>query len=112
MGVYLGTITIRNRYVNFKPLYEYENGKFHFINQYDRQALLPESSFGDINFYSGDNRQRVEDMFITDTYCLLDFEKEELEDNITNGIRNQTGYKIDAIERLNSGKLYYLSEIS
>lgn len=50
-------------------------------------------------------------MFITDTYCLLDFEKEELEDNITNGIRNQTGYKIDAIERLNSGKLYYLSDI-
>lgn len=112
MGTYLGSVTIRNRYVNFKPLYEYENEKFHFINQYDRQALLPESSFGDINFYSGDSRQHVEDMFITGTYCLLDFETGELEDNITNGIRNQTGYKIDAIEKLGSRKLYYLSDIS
>lgn len=111
MGTYLGTITIRNRYVNFKPLYEYENEEFHFINQYDRQALLPESSFGDINFYSGDNKQRVEDMFIDDTYCLLDFEKEELEDNFTNGIRNQTGYKIDVVEKMNSKKLHYLSDI-
>jgi len=111
MGTYLGIITIRNRYVNFKPLYEYKNGKFHFINQYDRQALLPESSFNDINFYSGDSRQHVEDMFITDTYCLLDFEKEDLEDNITNGIRNPTGYKIDVLDKLNSGKIYYLSDI-
>ena len=33
MGIYLGSITIRNRYVNFKPLYEYLNGEFHFLNQ-------------------------------------------------------------------------------
>lgn len=111
MGTYLGTITIRNRYVNFKPLYEYENGKFHFINQYDRQALLPESSFGDINFYSGDNRQHVEDIFVSDTYCLLEFEEEDLEDNITNGIRNQTGYKIDILEKFESGKIRSLSDI-
>ncbi len=111
MGTYLGIIAIRNRYVNFKPLYEYDNGRFIFINQYDRQALLPDSAFGDINFYSRDNGHHVDNMFIDDTYCLLDFEKDELEDNITNGIRNQTGYKIDVIEKLNSGKLYYLSDI-
>lgn len=111
MGTYLGTVTIRNRYVNFKPLYELQNGKFHFINQYDRQALLPDSAFCDINFYSSDVRQRVEDIFIDGTYCLLDFEEDELEDNITNGVRNQTGYKLDAIEKLNTGKIYYLSDI-
>ena len=111
MGTYLGAVTIRNRYVNFKPLYEFENGNFHFINQYDRQALLPESAFGDINFYSSDVRQHVEDIFIDGTYCLLDFEEDELEDNITNGVRNQTGYKLDAIEKLNTGKIYYLSDI-
>ena len=28
MGTYLGAVTIRNRYVNFKPLYEYENDEY------------------------------------------------------------------------------------
>lgn len=111
MRTYLGAVAIRNRYVNFKPLYEFKNGEFHFINQFDRQVLLPESAFGDINFYSGDIRQRVEDIFIDGTYCLLDFEKEELEDNITNGVRNQTGYKLDAIEKLNKGEIYSLNDI-
>lgn len=111
MGIYLGAVTIRNRYVNFKPLYEFENNRFHFLNQYDRQALLPESAFGDINFYSGDNRQRVDDIFIDGTYCLLEFNEGELEANITNGIRNQTGYKIDAIEKISAGKIFHLSDI-
>ena len=111
MAIYLGSITIRNRYVNFKPLYEYQNGKFQFLNQYDRQALLPESSFGDINFYREDSRQRVDEMFLSDTYCLLEFEMEDLEPNFaSNGLRNQTGYKIE-IGKLESGKIRYLSDI-
>lgn len=111
MAIYLGSITIRNRYVNFKPLYEYQNGKFQFLNQYDRQALLPESSFGDINFYCEDSRQRVDEMFLSDTYCLLEFEMEDLEPNFaSNGLRNQTGYKIE-IGKLESGKIRYLSDI-
>lgn len=111
MGIYLGIVTIRNRYVNFKPLYEFVNNSFHFVNQYDRQALLPDSAFGDINFYSGDSRQRVDDYFIDGTYIFLEFEEDELEANITNGVRNQTGYKIDALEKLNAGKIFHLSDI-
>lgn len=111
MGTYLGTITFANRHVNFKPQYEYENGKFSYVSKDDRQALLPKSSFGDINFYSGDSKRRVEDMFIPDTYCLLEFEKEDLEDNYINGIRNNTGYKINILEKLDSGKIRYLSDI-
>lgn len=112
MGIYLGMIIIKNRYVNFKPLYQYKNGEFQFINQYDRQALLPDSSYGDINFYSTDSKQHVDDMFVSDTYCLLDFDQEDLEDNITNGIRNQTGYKIDVLDKVRSKKIYYLSDIN
>ncbi len=112
MGIYLGSIAIRNRYVNFKPLYEYQNGEFYFLNQYDRQALLPESSFGDINFYCEDGRQRVDEMFVSDTYCLLEFETEDLEPNYaSSGLRNQTGYKIE-ISRLESGKIHYLGDIN
>ena len=50
MGEYLGFITIRNRYVNFKPLFEYVDDEFRRMTSYDRQALLPESQFEDINF--------------------------------------------------------------
>ena len=111
MGTYLGAVTIKNRYVNFKPLYEFENNKFRFVNQHDRQALLPESSFGDINFYSGDNRQRIDDIFIDGTYVFFDFEQEDLEANITNGVRYQTGYKVDALEKISEGKIFQLSDV-
>ncbi len=111
MSIYLGIITIKNRYVNFKPLYKYDNDEFKYLNQYDRQALLPESSFGDINFYSEDSRQHVDEMFISDTYCLLDFEIEDLEPNYTSqGVRNQTGYKIE-ITNLEPGRIRELKDI-
>lgn len=111
MGTYLGAITIRNRYVNFKPLYEFENNRFRFINQYDRQALLPESAYGDINFYSGDSRKHVEDIFYDGSYVFLCFEEDELEANITNGVRNQTGYRIDALEKLSNSEIFNLSDV-
>lgn len=111
MGTYLGSITIRNRYVNFKPLYEFENNRFRYLNQYDRQALLPESAYGDINLYSGDSRKHVDDIFIDGTYLFLSFEEDDLEANLTNGIRNQTGYKIDALEKLSNEEIFELSDV-
>lgn len=61
MGVYLGVITIRNRYVNFKPLFEYAGDDFRRMTLFERQALLPESQFEDINFYCDDGH--AEDYF-------------------------------------------------
>ena len=50
-------------------------------------------------------------MFVSDTYCLLDFDVEELEDNFTNGVHNHTGYEIE-VSKLQSGKIKSLSDVS
>lgn len=111
MSAYLGSIAIRNRYVNFKPLYEYKNEKFSFISQFDRQALLPESQYGDINFYCDDG-MRADEMFVDGEYRILDFEPEDLEDNYSNyGIRNQTGYKIE-ISKIDPGRIRTLADVN
>lgn len=111
MGVYLGAVTIRNRYVNFKPLYEYKNDEFERLTPYDRQALLPESQFEDINFYCEDGRHE-EDMFIDGEYCILTFEHSDLIDNFSYGVRNQTGYKIEICKKLEKNEIRTLSDVN
>ncbi|MBQ5890265.1 MAG: hypothetical protein IIW73_04870 [Clostridia bacterium] len=110
MGEYLGFITIRNRYVNFKPLFEYVDDEFRRMTSYDRQALLPESQFEDINFYCEDGHD--EDFFVDGEYCLLTLEDEDLEDNISYGVRNPTGYKINISPKMDNGEIRSLSEVN
>lgn len=110
MGVYLGFITIRNRYVNFKPLFEYVDDDFRRMTPFDRQALLPESQYEDINFYFDDGH--AEDVFVDGEYCLLTFEDADLEANITYGVRNQTGYKINISPKMDKGEVRSLSDVN
>lgn len=110
MGVYLGFITIRNRYVNFKPLFEYVDDDFRRMTPIDRQALLPESQYEDINFYFDDGH--AEDFFVDGEYCLLTFEDADLEANITYGVRNQTGYKINISLKMDKGEVRSLSDVN
>ncbi len=110
MGEYLGVITIRNRYVNFKPLFEYVNDGFSRMTPFDRQALLPESQFEDINFFRDDGH--AEDFFVDGQYCLLTLKDTDLEDNITYGIRNQTGYKVNISPKMDNGEIRSLSDVN
>lgn len=111
MGTYLGVITIRNRYVNFKPLYEYENDELQRLYPSDRQALLPMSQYEDINFYSDDGNY-AEDMFIDGEYLVLTFEDKDLLLNEVNGVLNPTGYRLEVSSKLDSGELRTLSDIN
>lgn len=110
MGVYLGEITFKNNFVNFKPYYEYSGGKFSFLNRFDRQTLLPESQLGTINFYSTSPEAAATDMFYDGEFLLFDFELSELEDNFTRGERNYTGYKIN-ISQLPAGKIRRMPDL-
>lgn len=110
MGEYLGFITIRNRYVNFKPLFEYVDDEFHRMTSYDRQALLPESQFEDINFYCEDGHE--EDYFVDGEYCLLTLEDGDLKDNMSYGVRNQTGYKVNISPKMDNGEIRSLSDVN
>lgn len=110
MGVYLGVITIRNRYVNFKPLFEYVNESFQRMSQLDRQILLPESQFEDINFSCDDGH--AEDFFVDGEYRLLTLEDTDLIDNYSYGMRNQTGYKVNISPKMDNGEIRSLSDVN
>lgn len=104
MGIYLGSIAIRNNYVNFKPLAEYIDGKFYNLTSSDKRELLPDSVLGDINLFCSDTENYIMDSFQDEEYCVVEFEPNNLEANYKpySNERNLTGYKID-ISKL-SGK--------
>lgn len=115
MGTYLGEVSIikgeYNDFINFKPYYAYENGAFSVLSRFDRQALLPESELENINFYSSDPNCVIKDEFHSHEYYLLEFDTEDLEDNVNyQGVRNRTGYKID-VSQIAKNKLRSLYDI-
>lgn len=110
MTTYLGVISIRNKFVNFKPLYEHSRNEFHYLSQFDRQTILPYSQYGDINFYSEVDRD-LASQFIDGEYVLFDYDSSELEDNYNSyGDRNPTGYKID-LSKVDPSRIRSLDEI-
>ena len=112
MSIYLGETTIINDFVNFKPYYEYENGRFSLLTRFDRQTLLPESELENLNFYSSDPNVIVKDLFHSHEYCLFEFKTDELEpnENPYTHHRNRTGYRVD-ISNLPKGKLLSLADV-
>lgn len=112
MSKYLGEITVKNDFVNFKPYYIYSGDTFSLLTRIDRQALLPESELENINFYSSNPNYVVRDSFYPHEYCILDFETEDLEANVNTytGERNRTGYRVD-VSNLEKNRLRSLHEI-
>lgn len=109
MGVYLGKIDKRNGFYNFKPLYEYEEGKLRELTSDDYQQIIPESEKRNINFsynmYS-DDEETMESLFFEDVPVIFEFEKEDLEINRSrDGKVNPTGYKIKTFDFYDAGKI-------
>ncbi|WP_407444105.1 hypothetical protein [Fibrobacter sp.] len=50
MDTYFEQISTRNGYVNFRPMYLYENGRFDFLNSEELSYRFPETNKGEINF--------------------------------------------------------------
>lgn len=93
MDTYLGQVVSRNGYVNFKPMYRYENGQFYFLKVDDLSELFPETYKGEINFSFNDRHEA--NNFRDGEFLFLDIEEGSLQDNFTYGTRNRTGYKIE-----------------
>ncbi|WP_250229699.1 hypothetical protein [Anaeropeptidivorans aminofermentans] len=117
MGKYLGfieeKISVSNTFYNFKPLYQLNGTTLSYLNNNDRQELLPESEFGNINFYSSKSEYPLKEYFHNTAYIFFDFVTSELEDSIsfTTGERNRTGYKVD-ISTLSSNKIQEMSQLN
>ena len=113
MGKYIGVIQHFSTFYNFKPLIEIDRGSLSIMDDSDRERLLPESKNKNINIfynvYDTIQAERAKNMFDNDRILVLEFEMDDLQDNInTDGRRNPTGYKISFQTAVNSGKLHFL----
>lgn len=107
MGSYVGAISLRNGFANYKPLYKYDeiNQTFEELQSWERQELLPESQMQDINFKLTDRQAGT--YFYPNECYLFKFEVSGLE--VVPGQR--TGYRCDVTNLLGTDVLRPVSEI-
>ena len=114
MGNYLGFIEKKGSepviYFNFKPIAEIYNNSINVLTVSEQDALLPESDKNDINFFysfnSTEQRKIMDNYFHDKSLALFEFELADLSANYkVNGERNQTGYKVDAIDMIDKQKI-------
>lgn len=114
MGIYIGIIEKKGYeptvFFNFKPIAEVQNTQVIQLTAQEQEALLPESEKRNIcftyNWNVDDERRRMDANFSEKSLVLFEFTLEDLQPNFkTNGDRNQTGYKVSAMEMLDEGKI-------
>ena len=114
MGIYIGIIEKKGYdptvFFNFKPIAEIQSTQVIQLTAQEQEALLPESEKRNICFtYSwnvDDERRRMDANFSEKSLVLFEFTLEDLQPNFkANGDRNQTGYKVSAMEMLDEGKI-------
>jgi MoxR-like ATPase len=113
---YIGVIQIKNSFYNFTPIGFYENRTYTAYTEKELDELLPKSNKHNINFtynfWDGNQSEFMKEKFIDGQLVLLNCEISELEENRTpDGRFNDTGYKIQALEAWNKGKISSLSRM-
>lgn len=113
MGIYIGIIEKKGYtpsiFFNFKPIAEVQNSQVIMISPQEQEALLPESEKRNIcfsyNWNDDDERRRMDEFFSESSLVLFEFTLPDLQPNFkANGDRNQTGYKVSAMEMLDREK--------
>lgn len=115
MGIYIGFVEIKGYeptiFFNFKPIAEVKGNDVLILTTSDREELLPKSENRNINFSykfnSTEQRKEMEDYFSEKCLVIFDFVLSDLDDNVNarNGVRNQTGYIVNALDMIDSGKI-------
>lgn len=114
MGIYIGIIEKKGYdptvFFNFKPIAEVQNTQVIQLTAQEQEALLPESEKRNIcftyNWNVDDERRRMDANFSEKSLVLFEFTLSDLQPNFkANGDRNQTGYKVSAMEMLDEGKI-------
>lgn len=114
MGIYIGIIEKKGDepiiFFNFKPIAEVQNTQVISLTSQEQEELLPESEKRNIcftyNWNDDQERQRMDVFFSEKSLILFEFTLSDLQPNFkANGDRNQTGYKVSAMEMLDEGKI-------
>lgn len=113
MGIYIGIIEKRGDepsvFFNFRPIAEVYNSQVTILSSQDQELLLPESERRNIylyyNWYDDEERRRMDEVSER-SLVLFEFTLSDLQPNFkANGERNQTGYKVSAMDMLNQNKI-------
>lgn len=114
MGIYIGIIEKKGYeptvFFNFKPIAEVQNAQVISLTSQEQEVLLPESEKRNIcftyNWNDDHERLRMDAFFSEKSLVLFEFTLSDLQPNFkSNGDRNQTGYKVSAMEMLDEGKI-------
>ena len=114
MGIYIGIIEKKGYtpsiFFNFKPIAEVQNSQVIMLSPQEQEALLPESEKRNIcfsyNWNDDGERRRMDEFFSESSLVLFEFTLPDLQPNFkANGDRNQTGYKVSAMEMLDREKI-------
>ena len=113
MGIYIGFVEKKGYeptiFFNFKPIAEVRGNDVLALPASERDSLLPKSENRNINFSykfgSTEQRNEMEDYFSDNCLVVFEFVLSDLGDNIRNGVRNQTGYIVNALDMIDSGKI-------
>ena len=110
MGVYIGCIEISGDFYNFRPIAEIKDSQIIQLGTTDINVLLPKSIKQNINLsydlYNPEEPDRMQETLKKDSLMVFEFTTDDLDDNYKKytGERNQTGYKVNAIQMLDTKK--------
>ena len=122
MGKYIGSIKREGEnaeFFNFKPIAQIVDSQVIELSISQQEELLPDSEKRDINFSynprNQDDCRRMDEAFpIDDSLVVFEFAFDDLHDNFyyKNGTRerNRTGYKVQALEMIERGRIYSINE--
>lgn len=114
MGIYIGIIERKGYdptvFFNFKPIAAVQSSQVISLSPQEQEALLPESEKRNICFtynWNDDGEcRRMDEFFSESSLVLFEFTLSDLQPNFkANGDRNQTGYKVSAMEMLDKNKI-------
>lgn len=113
---YICKIDIIGDFYNVTPIGTYNGHNYNPLSENDVIKLLPKSTKNNINFsyrmYDRNTAEFMRKKFHNDGLVVLDYDITKLELNKKNdGTINETGYKINAIEGWNTGKIKFLSDV-
>lgn len=120
MGKYIGYIEKKgyepNIFFNYKPFAEVRGENIFVLSPSEQEDLLPKSEKRNISLiYSWNNvheREIMDEFFAEKSLAVFDFVLDDLQDNIKpTGDRNPTGYKVQAMELIDSGKICTLESL-
>lgn len=120
MGLYIGYVEKRNYdpsvFFNFKPIAELRDGTLYLLTIQELDELLPNSERHNINlsysFGNAEERRRIDSIVKAGSLAAFEFTTDELSDNYkSNGERNPTGYRVQAVELIEQGKIRPIDEV-